>query len=141
MKKIISIVINLLIYVGIVAGIVYGVPAYLVKKLGTEYPIAAITSASMWPALHTGDLVLIENVSKEDLKKGDIVVWQNGQGFTIHRVVALHEDTFVTKGDGNFTNDEPVRYEDVIGRTVYMKGKPLRIPYVGYMSVWFSKFL
>ncbi len=97
----------------------------------------------MWPVLHIGDLVLIQKIAKEDIKVGDIIVWQNAkglpagrQGFTIHRVTKLNEKTLVTKGDGNFTADEPVRYEDVLGRTL-MRGKdPLRIPYMGYISVW-----
>ena len=96
----------------------------------------------MWPVLHIGDLVFIEKAAKEDLREGDIVVWQNEKGFTIHRVVALNEKTIVTKGDGNFTNDDPVKYEDIIGRTVYRGDtRPLRIPYFGYISVWSAKFL
>lgn len=132
-------ILNIVIYAGIVALIVYGVPYYLTKKLGTEYPIAAITSGSMWPALHIGDLVFIEKVEKKDLKEGDIIVWQNSKGFTIHRVAELRTNTLVTKGDGNFTSDDPVKYTDVIGRTVYRNERPIRIPYMGYISVWATK--
>jgi signal peptidase len=128
MKKFLKFLLNIVIYFGIVAGIVYGLPKYLTKKLGTEYPIAAITSGSMWPTS-----------AKEDLKVGDIVVWQNSGGFTIHRIEKLNTNTIVTKGDGNFTSDEPVKYTDVIGRTVYRNEKPIRIPYMGYISVWAGK--
>ena len=137
MKKVLKFLLNLVVYVAIVAGIVYGVPYYLAKKLGTNYPIAAITSGSMWPVLHIGDLVLIKATSREEIKVGDIVVWRNAKGFTIHRVTKLNATTLVTKGDGNFTADEPVKYADVVGRTVYWKDSiPLRIPYMGYVSVW-----
>ena len=146
MRKFLKFILNIVIYAAIVGAIVYGLPYYLTKKLGTSYPIAAITSGSMWPVLHIGDLVLIQKIAKEDIKVGDIIVWQNAkglpagrQGFTIHRVTKLNEKTLVTKGDGNFTADEPVRYEDVLGRTL-MRGKdPLRIPYMGYISVWAAR--
>ena len=73
---------------------------------------------------------------KEEIKVDDIVVWANDKGFTIHRVVKLNPDTLVTKGDANFAQDPPVKYAEVIGRTVYWKdSKPLRIPYFGYISV------
>lgn len=136
MKKFLKFILNIVIYVAIVAAIVYGLPKFLTWYLGTNYPIAAITSGSMWPVLHIGDLVLIQKISKEEIKVGDIVVWRNQKGFTIHRVTKLNESTLVTKGDGNFTSDEPVRYSDVIGRTVMHGSSPLRIPYMGYISVW-----
>ncbi|OGF71055.1 signal peptidase I [Candidatus Giovannonibacteria bacterium RIFCSPHIGHO2_12_FULL_44_22] len=139
MLKILKFFLNIVIYAAIVGVIVWGLPKYLTKKLGTDYPIAAITSGSMWPALHIGDLVLIQAVSKEDLEVGDIIVWQNDKGFTIHRIAKLNENTLVTKGDGNFTEDAPVKYSDVIGRTVYRDGNPVRIPYMGYISVWSAK--
>ncbi|OGF90955.1 signal peptidase I [Candidatus Giovannonibacteria bacterium RIFCSPLOWO2_02_FULL_45_14] len=139
MKKLLSIILNIAIYVAIVFAIVWGVPRLLAWKLGNEFPIAAITSGSMWPALKIGDIVLIKKVPKEEIKVGDIVVWQNQNGFTIHRVTILDENTLTTKGDGNFTDDPPVRYEDVLGKTVYFRGKPFRVPYFGYISVWAAR--
>jgi signal peptidase len=139
MRKLFGIILNIAIYAAIVFAIVYGVPRLLVWKLGTEYPIAAITSGSMWPALKIGDIVLIKKVDKEEIAVGDIVVWSNEKGFTIHRVAELGEKTLTTKGDGNFTNDAPVPYEDVVGETVQFRGKPFRIPYFGYISVWAAR--
>ena len=135
MKKFGSFILNVLIYVAIVAAIVYGVPKFLSWKLGTEFPIAAITSGSMWPVLKEYDVVLIKKVPKDAIHVGDIVVWQNVKGFTIHRVAKLDQDTLTTKGDANFTEDKPVAYADVIGKTVMIGSTPLRIPYLGYVSV------
>src|SRR3990167_6358285 len=109
MRKFLKFILNIVIYAAIVGAIVYGLPYYLTKKLGTSYPIAAITSGSMWPVLHIGDLVLIQKIAKEDIKVADIIVWQNAkglpagrQGFTIHRVTKLNEKTLVTKGGRAF---------------------------------------
>lgn len=134
-RRVLKFFLNFLVYVLIVVGVVWGLPELLSRQLGTEYPIAAITSGSMWPVLKEKDLVLIEAVEKAEIKVGDIVVWQNSLGFTIHRVVELKDSTLVTKGDANFIKDKPVRYMDIIGRTLAFRGKPARIPYLGFISV------
>ena len=125
------------VYLLIVGAVVWGVPHYLSVKYNTEYPIAAITSGSMWPVLKTGDLVLIKNIPRDELKVGDIIVWKNPKGFTIHRIIKLEADTLTTRGDANFIDDTPVEYSKVVGRTIYRsEAKPFRIPYLGYVSVW-----
>ena len=132
---------NLTIYVAIVAGILFGLPRLLAWQLGTPYPMAAITSGSMWPELKRGDLILIKHVPEEEIEMGDIIVWQNADGFTIHRVVELRDKTVITKGDANFAADAPVAYADVVGRMVKLGTKPFRIPYLGLLSVAGGKYL
>ncbi|OGZ43567.1 MAG: signal peptidase I [Candidatus Ryanbacteria bacterium RIFCSPHIGHO2_02_FULL_45_17b] len=139
MKTFLKFVLNLVIYVGIVVGVLIGMPRFLAWKLETPYPLAAITSGSMWPALHEGDLIFIEGVDRSELAVGDIVVWRNPGGFTIHRVTKRNETTLITKGDANFTEDEPVKYEDVIGRTYQVFGKNARVPFLGMISVYANK--
>ncbi|OHA08499.1 MAG: signal peptidase I [Candidatus Sungbacteria bacterium RIFCSPLOWO2_01_FULL_59_16] len=147
MKSVLKFFLNVLVYALIVGGVVWGAPKFLSWKLGTEYPIASITSGSMWPSLHRGDMIFIEAVPREALKAGDVVVWRNPsaapggtQGFTIHRLVELRETTLVTKGDANFKNDDPVGYDRLIGRTAMFRGKPFRIPYLGYVTITASKY-
>jgi len=146
-KKIIKSIIEWIIYILIFVAIVYGTPKILAKVLDTPYPIAAITSSSMWPVLKVGDLVFIKGVSeRSQINLGEIVVYNNnpsassGQaGFTIHRLVKLDEETFITKGDANNVDDQPVKYQELIGKTVNLKGQPLRIPYLGKLSQIFNK--
>lgn len=134
-KKIIKGIAEWLIYGMAFALIVWGAPKALAKILNTDYPIASITSSSMWPALKQGDLIFIKGVSgKNDIAIGDIVVYTNEKGFTIHRVVELKEDTFITKGDANNINDKPVEYDKLIGKTVNFKNKPIRVPSLGKLS-------
>jgi signal peptidase I len=137
MRILSSFIINFLIYVAIVAGLVLGLPELLSWRLGTPYPMAAITSGSMWPALREGDLVFIQGAEKSDLAVGDVVVYRNdgGPGFTIHRIVRLDEETFTTKGDANFENDKPVPYGRLVGRNLTVLGKPARLPYLGSITV------
>ena len=139
MKRVLKFFLNVGIYAAIVVGMLFGLPRFLSWYLETPYPMAAITSGSMWPVLNEGDLVFIEGVKREEIKEGDIVVWRNPQGFTIHRVVRLDADTLVTKGDANFTEDKPVAYADVVGRTAKVFGRNARLPYFGMVTVYASK--
>ena len=138
-------IIEILIYIIVVVGLVVGTPKALTYALGTEYPIASITSSSMWPDLKKGDLVFIEYADKDSLAVGDIVVFKNlstgsrqASGFTIHRIIELNEDTVLTKGDANNVADKPVGYDKIVGRTLNWNDKPVRIPQLGKLTIWAS---
>lgn len=132
---------SVIIYFIIVISIIIGLPRLLSKTLNTPFPMAAITSGSMWPVLKQGDLVFIKGITdRNELAKGDIIVYSNKVNgtLTIHRIITLSEVTVVTQGDANFTADAPTRYEDIIGETVSLRGKPVRIPYLGSVTVYAS---
>lgn len=102
--------------------------------------MASITSGSMWPALKKGDFILIKGVQNQnEIKVGDIVVYKNPKGFTIHRVVEIKDDMVTTKGDANNVNDAPINFSDIIGKPIYLGSKPLRIPFLGMISVYLNK--
>ncbi len=128
-------IINLIIYIAIVGGVVIGFPRALSWYLDTPYPMAAITSGSMWPVLKEGSLVFIKSVDKSEIEVGDIIVYRNDKGFTIHRVAELRENDLTTKGDANFQKDAPVKYEDIIGKTLTVFNRPVVIPYLGMITV------
>lgn len=135
MKRFLKVIVEIVIYGTIIIAIVWGLPKGLAKLLNTPYPMATVTSGSMWPELKRGDLILIEGVSQDKLAVGDIVVWKNSEGFTIHRVVKLNDTTFVTKGDANFNEDPAVRYENLVGRMYKIRGYNARVPYLGYIAI------
>ncbi len=121
---------------GLIFGTVYyGLPRVLSHFLKSAQPIAAITSGSMWPVLKQGDLVFIKGVGdKKEIKVGDIVVYQNDLGFTIHRVVRMYGDKIVTRGDANNTDDTPIKFEQIAGKVLGTSTGPVRIPLVGSVS-------
>jgi signal peptidase I len=141
MKKVLKVIVNFLIYIAIVAVIVFGLPTFLSWSLKTSYPMAAITSGSMWPVLHEGDLVFIQGIDKDQLKVGDIIVYRNTAniGFTIHRIVKLEPNDLITRGDANFTDDAPVAYDNVVGRTFQVFGRNVRLPYLGFVTVYATR--
>ena len=127
-------------YFGMLALLIYGIPKAMSYTLNTPYPMASITSGSMWPALKTGDLVFIQGLkSKNDINIGDIIVYKNQIGFTIHRAIKLNEETVITKGDANNVSDMPVKYDEVIGKAVSYKNSPIRIPNLGGISILMNK--
>jgi len=162
MNKTLKKLLGWIFYLAILAALVWGTPWVLAKVLNTPYPIAAITSGSMWPALKQGDIVLIKGVSgKDEIKVGDIAVYKNpstssgqaidkvtfisangqeeGASFTIHRVVKVNETTFVTRGDANNVDDNPAAYSQLVGKAVTLGSKTFRIPYLGKISAMFKK--
>ena len=140
MKKVFKNIIFWAIYLAILVGLIYGIPRGLAYVLKTEHPMASITSGSMWPSLKRGDLILIKGVeSREEVKVGDIVVYTNPKGFTIHRIVEINGHALVTKGDANNVKDAPITFDEIIGKPLYFGEKPLRIPLLGLASVYFNK--
>jgi len=140
MNKFFKDLIGWVLYIAVLVGLVYGTPRVLASVLDTAYPMAAITSGSMWPALKKGDLILIKGIdSKEEVKEGDIIVYKNPKGFTIHRVVKINEDTLITRGDANNVSDSPIKYEEIIGKTLSFNGKIVRIPLLGNINILLNK--
>ena len=77
-------------------------------------------TGSMYPHYRGGEFVAVLPVTRAELKPGMIVLtyprwcWYP----VIHRVVALHQDCLVTRGDANPTSDPPITYFEIIGRVV-----------------------
>ncbi len=149
MSKFSRFTLNLFIYLVIIGGVIFGLPKALTWALNTPYPMAAITSGSMWPVLNEGDLVFVQGVAREDLRVGDIIVFRNeggspgrsaGGGFTIHRIAKLEPNQLVTKGDANFNPDSPINYDQVVGRSWKLAGRLVHIPYLGSITVMASNW-
>ena len=139
-KKLFKKIGGTILYILVVAALVYYTPKALSYALNTEYPMAAITSGSMWPELQKGDLVFIQGIDPRTLQVDDIVVYTNRKNaFTIHRVVELKEDSLVTKGDANNVNDDPVQYEDIVGKLYTIGDWNARIPKLGLISISVNK--
>jgi len=119
----------------IFALLLYSTPFVISRILKTPYPFAAITSNSMWPTIKEGDLVLIEGVTDaKNLKAGDIIVFSQDEDFIIHRIVNINGAQITTKGDANFSEDDPILFSNVVGKTVNAGEKPIKIPYLGKLT-------
>ena len=138
--KILRTVIGTILYILFVVALVWGTPKALSYFLNTEYPMAAITSGSMWPELKKNDLVFIEGIDPRTVQVDDIVVFTNKKNaFTIHRVIELGDHKLKTKGDANNVADEPIKYEDIVGRLYKVGDWNARIPKLGFISTTINK--
>ena len=125
---------KLVLYIVFVAVAVYYTPRVLSKVLNTPYPLATITSGSMWPVLKENDLILVKGASGAEVEVGQIIIYQNAKGFTIHRLIKKENGKLVTRGDANNIEDQPIEENAVIGRVIYIGDKPVRIPYAGLVA-------
>ena len=91
------------------------------------YATFYVVSGSMEPTIHVGEVILIERVkSPDELKKGDIITF-HGKGGSLEGKIVTHRivsdgvvgGKITTCGDANYgIADEPITYNDVIGRYV-----------------------
>ncbi len=125
------------VYLAFVVAAVVFTPRIMSSLLSTDYPMAAVTSSSMWPALHKGDMVILKGVeSPADLQVGDIIGFKQADGgFAIHRIVQLHGDKITTKGDANKDPDPVVDFSSVVGRVPHVAGKLVKVRYLGYLGI------
>lgn len=106
-----------------------------------------ITGMSMWPFLcHGRDQVTIENVEKQSLKIGDLVLFRVARDrYILHRITKLSADSFQTTGDGNLYRDMPMPYSSIVARVceVVRKGKPISCSsrkWKLYSALWMRAF-
>lgn len=98
---------------------------------------AALTvlSGSMEPLYSAGDVVVVVPAKPGEIQVGDVVTFQPVSGdptLITHRVVAMPlggETRFVTRGDANGADDDPILAEQVMGRAVY------HVPAVGHVTL------
>ena len=87
-----------------------------------------VLSGSMEPAIRTGSLCMINEQSPyEQIKKGDVIAFWQGEMRVTHRVLQVHPEGLETKGDANDVSDGvTTTKENYVGKTV------CSIPFMGY---------
>ena len=80
------------------------------------YGVSVVLSGSMDPALAVNDLIVVHE--EESYEIGDMIVFRDGNSFTVHRLKEKNGDLWTTRGDANDTDDEPIRPKDVKGKVV-----------------------
>lgn len=141
----------------LLASLLLIIKSYIKNELNVDTPFVVVEGYSMLPTLYNGDIVIVYKPPPDDIKVGDILVYQSLRGeLVIHRVVGIKTGPqcnpvcYVTKGDNNPIDDvalslQPypgISYDEVVG-VVYqvnigIDGRsvkvPLRIPYLGLLT-------
>ena len=94
-----------------------------VPSIGGKLPLIVLTD-SMYPEIHSGDLIICSTVDAEDVEVEDIISFfdpmGNGTSVVTHRVIEIVEENgtlmFKTKGDNNNVEDKAlVPAENLVG--------------------------
>lgn len=124
-----------LLFVAGVAGAIYAIPQLLTHYLGTDNPTLTVISGSMYPALQRGDLILVKSVTPEEIEPGVVVVFRHENGLAVHRVVRVTGDSIVTRGDANPEEDNPITFDDIVGRVPEFGDGLFKIPLLGRIAL------
>ena len=101
-----------------------------------------VLTGSMEPTFSPGDVVAVTTVTDADaqVQLGDVITFQPVSGdptLVTHRVVAKSYTSdgvqFVTRGDANGADDEPLVAGQVKARVLYS------VPLVGHASLWLGE--
>lgn len=91
----------------------------------TDKPVVTVVSCSMYPHYDVGEIILVQGQDFENIKKGDIAVYESGSEEqsipVIHRVVSKNQDYIETKGDNNegqLEFEERVESDQIYGTAV-----------------------
>jgi signal peptidase I len=128
-------ILHRLLEVGLVAYVVtvLGLAAMVQLLPNIGHGLFAVRSDSMAPDLRAGDLLMVDRVSPDEVRVGDVVTVTIGAGATVtHRIVAVvptdNGPMYTTKGDANATAD-PVAH-----RGDQLRGRlALALPMLGYL--------
>lgn len=89
-----------------------------------------VQSGSMGPGIPAGSLAVADmRCGYSSIEKGDIIIFQAGEGRVMHRAYAVTEKGIETKGDANEVTDGiTTTRENLVGRVVF------HVPYLGSMA-------
>ncbi|MGL5354185.1 MAG: signal peptidase I [Clostridium sp.] len=106
------------------------------------YRFYVVLTGSMQPNIKVGDLIVVKDTAREEVKVNDVITFGSGNSsnITTHRVIDIlpnnGEVKYITKGDANNTQDpSPVEGDRLIGKVVKV------IPKIGNIIGWIKNNL
>lgn len=127
---------------GVISGMITAVLVGLLLLVGAVAVVPkvmggaglTVLTGSMEPTYSPGDMVI--SVPQESYAIGDVVTFQPVSGdptLVTHRIIAHRTGdeglSYVTRGDANGNEDDPIIHEQVMGKVIY------HVPYVGHVSM------
>lgn len=118
--------------------------SYTLRKeiIGQGRPVQIIASGySMYPFLRKGDLLTVEPVPMDKIKRGDVVVFESEDRWIAHRVTKIRSNTeeleFLLRGDTCIEFDPVVNKENYIGSVrVFTRKNSKKNLSTGALNAW-----
>lgn len=82
------------------------------------YSIFSTETGSMSPTIEKGDIVIVKIGNQARVK--DIITFKKDNAIITHRVIDQYGSSFITQGDNNNTQDEPIMPDEMIGKVVHI---------------------
>ena len=80
---------------------------------------------SMRPVIYGGEWIVVRRAIEAEIRVGDIIIYQAGQGFVAHRVIQRlkkgEQTCFKVKGDAHLASEGVVSAGQIIARVVALK--------------------
>lgn len=122
LSKILGYILNILIIlvtIIIILAIYYFVQIKVFNKPYANifgYTFFEVATGSMEPTIDVGDVIIVKITN--EVNENDIIVCNKDNAFITHRLIKIEEDNFITKGDANNTEDEPMQKSDLVGKVI-----------------------
>ncbi len=81
-----------------------------------NYYIFNILTGSMEDTIHVNDYIIVKKT--KNVKVNDIVTYRKDGVFITHRIIKIDGDKYITKGDANNTEDDPITKDQILGKYV-----------------------
>lgn len=81
-----------------------------------------VAGASMLPLLRDGDRVELLPLAPERLRRGDLLVFRQGEHLVVHRLVARRGGCWIARGDNLPQADPPIPRAAILGRVRRVDG-------------------
>lgn len=121
--------------IGLLITIIISISIVLLISCKFRYGIMVVGSSSMTGSINKGDTVIFEKYTNQELKEGEVIIFNKDDVVTIHRikdVQTLNNQTiYYTKGDCNQQQDDGYRTNNEIIGVVKLK-----IAYIGWPTIW-----
>lgn len=118
-NKVIFIITNIILIILLIVGSYVFFQVHIKKRKKEDvfsYTMFVVKTGSMQDTININDIIIVKKT--KDVEKKDIVAFEQDEKLIVHRVIEKDQDKVITKGDANNQKDEPIKFEQIIGKVV-----------------------
>lgn len=130
-KKYVYYTINTLIIIFAILTIYYMFQTTILKKQYANmfgYTAFRVATGSMESEINIGDVIVVKLTDKVNI--GEVIVFEQDSSLIVHRLIKQNGDKYITKGDANNLEDEPITKERIKGKVQKVIPSKLLIQFV-----------